>query len=462
VAGAQRRPGEGVAQASEAKTTRVRFAPSPTGRLHLGNARTALVNWLFARKSAGRFLLRLDDTDRERSRPEFAAGIETDLRWLGLDWDEYERQSARLDRYTAAAERLRAAGLLYPCFESAEELDLKRKLAQQRGNPWIYDRAGLALEPAEVERRIAADEAPHWRFKLEHRAIAWDDLVRGRVELHGAHLSDPVLVRADGMPLYTFTSVVDDMELGITHVIRGEDHVTNTAFQIQIFEALGHRAPAFAHLSLITGKGGEALSKRMDSLSLATLRETGIEPMAISSLLAKLGTSDAVEPRLDLATLVREFDIAKFGRSQPHLDPAELGALNAKLLHQMPFEAVQHRLPPGATRAFWDAVRPNLQHAADATFWWQVCAGTLAPMIAPEDAEFTAQAAALLPAEPFDATTWKAWTDRVAAAAGRKGRALYHPLRLALTAREHGPELRNLLPLIGRERALHRLQGKAA
>ncbi|HEV3174490.1 MAG TPA: glutamate--tRNA ligase [Stellaceae bacterium] len=442
--------------------TKVRFAPSPTGRLHLGNARTALVNWLFARKSGGRFLLRLDDTDRERSREEFAAAIETDLRWLGLDWDEYERQSARLDRYATAAERLKSAGLLYPCFETAEELDLKRKLVQQRGQPWIYDRAALALDPAEIARRIAAGEAPHWRFKLEHRAVAWDDLVRGRTELHGGHLSDPVLIRADGMPLYTFTSVVDDVELGVSHVIRGEDHVTNTAFQIQIFEALGHEAPEFAHLSLITGKGGEALSKRMDSLSLALLRESGVEPMAVNSLLAKLGTSDAVEPRLDLAAVVAEFDLKKFGRAQPHLDPAELGALNAKLLHQTPFEAVAARLPKGATRAFWEAVRPNLERVADAAYWWRVCGGEIAPMLAPADAEFLVKAAELLPPEPFDATTWKSWTDRVAAATGRKGRALFHPVRLALTAREQGPELRALLPLIGRERALDRLQGKAA
>src|SRR5262249_21699465 len=253
------------------RMTKVRFAPSPTGRLHLGNARTALVNWLFARKSGGRFLLRLDDTDRERSREDFAAAIETDLKWLGLDWDEFERQSARLDRYAAAAERMKAAGLLYPCFESAEELDLKRRLAQQRGQPWIYDRAALSLSKEEIARRTAAGESPHWRFKLAHSTTAWDDLVRGPTEFQGAHLGDRVLVRADGMPLYTFSSVVDDAELGITHVIRGEDHVTNTAFQIQIFEALGATVPAFAHLSLITGKGGEALSKRMASLSLAML-----------------------------------------------------------------------------------------------------------------------------------------------------------------------------------------------
>src|SRR5262249_47544255 len=313
--------GQVVIVPTQPPRTKVRFAPSPTGRLHLGNARTALVNWLFARKTDGRFLLRLDGTDRDRSREEFAQAIEADLEWLGLDWDQRERQSARLERYAGAADRLKTAGRLYPCFESAEELDLKRRLAQQRGQPWIYDRAALASPAAEIARRTAAGETPHWRFRLEHRTIAWDDLVRGPTEFQGAHLSDPVLVRADGMPLYTFSSVVDDAELGVSHVIRGEDHVTNTAFQIQIFEALGATVPAFAHLSLIMGKGGEALSKRMDSLSLATLREGGIEPMAVNSLLAKLGTSDAVEPRADLAALVEEFDFKKFGRAQPHLDP---------------------------------------------------------------------------------------------------------------------------------------------
>lgn len=441
--------------------TKLRFAPSPTGRLHLGNARTALVNWLFARKTGGKFMLRLDDTDRERSRPEFAAAIETDLRWLGLDWDEFARQSDRLDRYAKAAEQLKAANRLYPCFESAEELDLKRKLAQQRGRPWIYDRAALALSPQEIERRLAAGEAPHWRFKLDHEKIAWTDLVRGKVEFHGAHLSDPVLIRGDGMPLYTFSSVVDDGELAITHVIRGEDHVTNTAFQIQLLKALGHNVPEFAHLSLIAGKGGETLSKRVESLSLASLREDGIEPLTIDSLLAKLGTSDAIEPRLDLASLIAEFDLGKFGRAQPHLDPGELRGLNAKLLHRMPFEQVKDRLPEGAIPAFWEAVRPNLDRITDAVYWWQVCGGEIAPVIAAEDAGFIAQAAELLPQEPYDPASWKSWTSAVTGATGRKGRALFHPLRLALTGRENGPELALLLPLIGRARALKRLQGRA-
>jgi glutamyl-tRNA synthetase len=441
-------------------STLVRFAPSPTGRLHLGNARTALVNWLFSRKTGGRFLLRLDDTDRERSREEYAQAIEADLRWLGLEWDLFARQSDRLDRYAAAAERLKAAGRLYPCFETAEELDLKRKLAATRGRPYVYDRAALGLSEEERRRRIDAGERPHWRLRLEHAPIAWTDLVRGATEFHGAHLSDPVLLRADGQPLYTLSSVVDDAELGVTHVVRGEDHVANTAVQIQLFEALGAAVPDFAHLALIAGAGGEMLSKRLGSLSLAGLREAGIEPMAVNSLLAKLGTADPVEPRLTLGELVAEFDFARFGRAQPHLDEAELEALNAKLLHRTPFGAVADRLPPGAGPAFWEAVRPNIAKLSDAAEWWQVCAGPVAPVV--EDAAFLAAAAELLPDEPFGPDTWKLWTDRVKAASGRKGRALFLPLRRALTGRDHGPELALLLPLIGRDRALPRLRGETA
>lgn len=440
--------------------TAVRFAPSPTGRLHLGNVRAAVVNFLFARKSGGHFVLRLDDTDRERSREEFARAIEHDLAWLGLGWDLSVRQSERLALYAGAAERLKAAHRLYPSFETAEELEVKRKLAQSRGRPWVYDRAALQLSPDEVQQRIGRGEAPHWRFKLDHAPIIWDDLIRGRVEFHGAHLSDPVVIRADGTPLYTFSSVVDDVELDITHVIRGEDHVTNTAVQIQIFAALGYAAPAFAHFSLIVGAKGEALSKRLDSLSLAGLRDDGIEPMAVNSLLAKLGTSDPIEPRLRLDELAAEFDLAKFGRAPPHFDPAELTALNAKLLHMTPYEAVAHRLPEGATPAFWDAVRPNLERFAEVETWWRVCQGPLVPRVV--DADLLAAAAALLPPAPLDDAAWGIWIDRLKAKTGRRGKDLLMPLRLALTARDHGPEMRKLLPLIGRDRALRRLEGKTA
>jgi glutamyl-tRNA synthetase len=438
----------------------LRFAPSPTGRLHLGNARTALVNWLYARAHGGRFILRLDDTDRERSTAEYARGIEQDLRWLGLDWDELVRQSDRFDRYEAAAARLKAAGRLYPCFETAEELDLRRKLAQSQHRPYVYDRAALAMSDAERQRRIDSGECPYWRFRLEPGRIGWDDLVRGRAEFDAALISDPVLIRADGVPLYGLASVVDDIELGVTHIIRGEDHVANTPAQIELFTALGGTPPVFAHLALIAGAAGDMLSKREGSTGLADLAADGIEPMAVASLLAKLGTSDATEPRASLAELVAEFDIAKFGRAQPRLDLGELEALNARLLHHLPFEAVADRLPAGATAAFWEAVRGNLGRVADAGAWWQVVNGPVTPVI--EDAAFLRHAAELLPGGEFDAGAWRRWTEAVKAATGRKGKALFLPLRLALTGLDHGPEMQALLPLIGRERAQRRLRGETA
>ena len=439
-------------------TPALRFAPSPTGRLHLGNLRTALINWLYARAQGGTLLLRIDDTDLDRSTAEYAAAIESDLAWLGLDWDRFARQSDRFDRYAAASERLKAAGRLYPCFETPEELDLKRKLALARHLPPIYDRAALKLSPDDIARRIAAGEPPVWRFKLDPGRIQWDDLMRGPVELDAEKLSDPVLVRGDGGPLYTLSSVVDDVELGITHIIRGEDHVTNTAVQIQLIEALSGTVPVFGHFSLIADAEGGKLSKRAGALSLHELRGEGIEPMAVLSLLAKLGTSDPIEVRADKAALIAEFDIAKFSRNRPKLDPDELWHLNARLLHTLPYAAVAERLPEGADEAFWLAIRGNIDRVGEAGPWLQVCRGLIEPVT--EDPEFLAQAAALLPPAPLDETSWSAWTGSVKSATGRKGRALFHPLRLALTGRENGPELAKLLPLIGRERVLARLEGR--
>jgi glutamyl-tRNA synthetase len=441
-------------------TVVTRFAPSPTGRIHIGNARTAFFNWLFAKKKLGSFVLRFDDTDRERSKPEYERAIDEDLRWLGLAPDGVLRQSDRLALYEAAAETLRAAGRLYPAFETPEELERKRRRQLARGLPPVYDRAALKLSDEEKRRLESEGRRPHWRFRLEGRDVAWDDLVRGPQHFDAASLSDPVLVREDGTVLYTLTSVVDDGDLGISHVIRGEDHVANTAVQIELFEALGAAPPAFAHLALIADAGGEMLSKRLGSLSLAGLREEGIEPMAVNSVLAKLGTSDAVEPRLGLDELVSEFDLAKFGRAQPRLDLAELRAVNAKLLHLTPFEAVANRLPEGATREFWEAVRPNLERVADAALWWRVCEGPVTPVI--EEPDYLAAAAAALPAAPFDRETWSRWTQRLKDSTGRKGKALFLPLRLALTGLDHGPELQALLPLIGRDRALRRLRGETA
>lgn len=443
---------------------KVRFAPSPTGLLHVGNARQALVNWLFARAQGGRYLLRIDDTDTERSTPKFAAAIEADLTWLGLTWDEKAVQSERLDRYAAAAERLKAAGRLYACYETPEDLGLKRKVALAAGRPPIYDRAALSLSDADKAKLEAEGRRPHWRFKLVQGEIAWEDLVRGPVAFHGENLSDPVLVREDGRPLYTLTSVVDDIELEVTHVLRGEDHVANTAVQVQLFQALAPDGmgyvPAFGHLSLIAGAGGEALSKRLGSLSLASLRESGLEAMTINSYLARLGTPDPIEPFADLEALAATFDIARFGRATPKFDPAELEHLNARLLHGLPFEAVAGRLPVGFDVELWDAVRPNLSRLAEAEAWLAICRGPVVPQI--EDAAFAAAAAELLPPEPWDDATWAAWTGAVKDATGRKGKTLFLPLRLALTGLDHGPELKALLPLIGRERAAQRLAGKAA
>ena len=439
-----------------------RFAPSPTGLLHVGNARTALVTWLFARKGEGRFLLRLDDTDTERCRPEFAEAIDRDLAWLGLDWDDRIRQSDRTARYDEAIDRLKAGGRLYPCYETPEELALKRKSLLSRGLPPIYDRAALALTDAERAELEGQGRRPHWRFKLDHRAIEWTDLVRGPVHFEGRDLSDPVLIREDGRPLYHIGSVVDDIDLAVTHVVRGEDHVANTAMHIQLIQALGGEPPDFAHLPLLADAAGKSLSKRLGSLSLATLREEeGLEPMAVASLLGRLGTSDPVEPLPDLAALVASFDFAKFARGTPKFDPEELKRLNARLLHDMPFDAVSGRFGDlglkEIDRAFWEAVRPNLSRLADLRDWWQVAKGPIAPAV--EDPDFLAEAAALLPPEPWDQETFRTWTSAVKSATGRGGKALFRPLRLALTGREQGPELKALLPLIGRAATLERLVG---
>jgi glutamyl-tRNA synthetase len=443
--------------------TLVRFAPSPTGLLHVGNARTAVVNWLFAKKTGGKFFLRIDDTDTERSKPEYESAIVEDLNWLGLTHDLFARQMERSDAHAKAAEKLKANGRLYPAYETADELDRRRKRQVALRKPPVYDRAALNLSAADRAKLESEGRKPHWRFKLSQTKVAWRDLIRGEVEIDTAHLSDPVLIREDGRFLYTLPSVADDVDFAVTHIVRGEDHVTNTAAQIEIFEALGARVPEFAHFPLLIGAGGEALSKRIGSLSLREVREDGIEPLALASYLAKTGTSDAIELRASLEALAAEFDFARIGRAPAHFDPRELEGLNAKLLHGLGYDAVAARLtamgvPGGA--AFWDAVKPNLVRLSDARDLSVLVTGPVAPVI--EDAAFAASAAGHLPPEPWDESTWSAWTKAVGAATGAKGRALFHPLRLALTGREHGPELKKLLPLIGRGRALARLRGEVA
>jgi glutamyl-tRNA synthetase len=436
-----------------------RFAPSPTGRLHVGNIRAALHNWLWAKKQGGRFILRLDDTDRERSDEAFVAAIRDDLAWLGLAADEEHRQSERFDRYEAALARLAAAGRAYPAYESAQELELKRKVLLGRGRPPVYDRAALALSDAERAGLEAEGRRPHWRFKLDHAAaIEWDDLIRGPQHLDPALLSDPVIRREDGSWLYMLPSVVDDVELGVSHVVRGEDHVTNTGLQIQMFEALGAPPPAFAHEALLVGSEGK-LSKRLGALGVEALREAGIEPLALLAKLARIGTSLPVEPATEAGPLVAGFDFASFGRAPARFDTEELAALNARIVHQLPFAAVAARLPAGMDAADWAAIRPNLRTVGEAADWWEILHGHVAAAAPADDRAFLERAAAAAEAIDWGEAPWPQLIARLKAE--RTGKALFQPLRRALTGRDSGPEMAVLLPLIGREEAAARLRAAA-
>ena len=438
--------------------TTTRFAPSPTGRLHVGNIRTALHNWLWARKTGGRFLLRIDDTDSERSEERFVEAIRADLAWLGLEPDAEVRQSERFALYQARFDDLVAAGRLYPAYESAQELDLKRKVLLGRGLPPVYDRAALRLTDAERAALEAEGVRPHWRFRLDHDApLAWDDLVRGAQSFDPATMSDPVVRRADGSWLYMLPSAIDDIDMGISHVVRGEDHVSNTALQLQMFQAMGATPPRFAHAALLTGAEGK-LSKRLGSLGVDHFRDIGIEPQAVRALLARIGTSDPVEPIADMAPLLDGFDFARFGRAPARFDEAELAQVSARIIHQLPFDAVADRLPAGMDDAAWDAVRPNLERVADAADWWQVIEGPIAPAARTDEADYLAQAALAAEALDWSADPWHGLTNALKASTGRKGKALFLPLRRALTGRDHGPDMAALLPLIGRARTIARLR----
>lgn len=436
---------------------KVRFAPSPTGFMHIGNTRTALFNWLLSAKLGGRFMLRIDDTDAQRSKKEYEDAIRDALVWLGLEWSEEARQSARVERYNEVTEKLKADGRIYACYETPEELEFMRKRLLNKGLPPIYDRQALNLTREQIAKYEAEGRRPHYRFKLLDGDIVWHDLVRGECRYSEKNLSDPVVIREDGSFLYHLPSVIDDADFGITHIVRGEDHVTNTAAQIQMFEAVGGKIPAFAHLPLLTGKEGK-LSKRLGSLGVRELRAAGVEPMAISSFLAKLGTSDPVEPFYSLKDLAATLDFAKIGRAQPKFDEEELKHFNTRLIHAMPYATVKERF--SVTEEFWNAVRGNLDKLSDIKMWSDICFAELSPVM--EDAELTNMAAELLPAEPWNEETFGAWLNEVKTQSGKKGRELFHPLRKALTAQENGPELKILLPFIGRERAYKRLKGEKA
>jgi len=440
----------------------VRFAPSPTGKLHVGNVRTALINWLFAKKEGGQFILRIDDTDRERSTKAFEDGLKADLQWLGLEWASTFNESDKFDAYEAAANKLRASGHLYPCYETADELDRQRKLARAQGKPPVYDRAALKLSDEDKAKLEAEGRTPHWRFKLSGERVEWDDLVRGPQSIDTSSLSDPILIRGDGSYLYTLPSCVDDIDAKITHVVRGEDHVTNSGAQIEVFKALGGAAPKMAHTPLLVGADGAGLSKRLGSLSIEELANQGFEPMSIASLLAKIGTSDNVEARPSLEVLAEEFDFAKIGRAPARFDEAELRSVNASILHETPFETVEDRLQAIDDRAivgplFWETVRANCEVFPDVTEWVGIVFDDIAPVIDAEDADFIAEAKGLLPETEFGDGAWKEWTSVLKAETGRKGRGLFMPLRKALTGKEHGPDMGAMLRLIGRDKVLKRL-----
>ena len=433
--------------------TTTRFAPSPTGYIHVGNLRTALMNWLIAAKAGGTFILRIDDTDPERSREEYVDAIKRDLEWLGLHWDRVERQSERLDRYGSVADRLREMGRFYEAFETPTELDLKRRKQMSMGRPPVYDRAALDLSEDDKARLRAERGDGVWRFKLDRARIEWADRIRGPVSIDANSVSDPVLIRADGQVLYTLASVVDDMEMGVTDVVRGADHVTNTATQIQIIEALGGTPPAFAHHSLLTGPQGEALSKRLGTLSLRDLRARGVEPMALLSLMARLGSADPVELRGDMAALIDGFDIERFGSAPTKFDERDLFPLTARIVSAKPYAEVAGTIaalgvPDDLAPQFWEVTRENITTLEDLAAWWAMFRDGAEPVIDEEDRDFVAQALELLPEGPHDGESWGKWTAQVREATGRKGKALFMPLRKALTGQSNGPDMARLLPLL--------------
>ena len=436
-----------------------RFAPSPTGRLHVGNIRTALHNWMLAKNSGGEFILRIDDTDAERSREEYVEAIRADLTWLGLNWTREERQSTRLDAYEAAFEKLRDAGRIYPAYETQQELELKRKVLLGRGLPPIYDRGALELTNEERSAKEAEGIRPHWRFKLDHdEALEWVDGVRGKTKFDAKLLSDPVIRRADGSWLYMLPSTVDDVDMGVSQVLRGEDHVSNTAVQIQMFTAMGAEPPAFAHEALLVGKEGK-LSKRLGSLGCDAFREKSIEPEAIIALLSRLGTSLPVEPIADRAKLLETFDLGTFGRAPAKFDDAELERVNTAIVHQMPFDAVKDRLPEGMDEAGWHAVQPNVSTVGEVTEWWRLVTGPIEqPGFSDEDREYLKHAAESL---KWGDDPWGALTSALKETTGRKGKQLFLPLRQALTGMNHGPDMGELLPLIGEQEARARLERAA-
>jgi glutamyl-tRNA synthetase len=441
-----------------------RFAPSPTGRLHVGNVRTALMNWLFVREKRGKFILRIDDTDTSRSTDAYESGIKDDLNWLGLDWDHTFNQSDRFQTYISIAEKLKKNGLLYACYETSEELDRQRKLQRVQGKPPVYNRSGLELTSHQKTAYEDEGRRPHWRFRLSGAIVTWNDMVRGNQSVDTSSLSDPVLIREDGTFLYTLPSVVDDIDKNITHVIRGEDHVTNSGAQIEVFKALSKHIPTFAHTPLLVGKDGKGLSKRLGSLSMEELKSQGLEPLAICSLLGKIGTSDSIEPRASMNILTSEFSFSKIGRAPARFDEAELELLNGKLLNELSYKDVSTKLSEIgiiASKDFWELIRSNILKMNDAILWNEIIFKDIQGQINEEDKDFCFGAAEMLPSS-ITHNTWSEWTNALKIKYNRKGRNLFMPLRKALTGLDKGPEMAKLIVLLGSDKARERLRNISA
>ena len=441
--------------------TKVRFAPSPTGYLHIGNFRTALINFLFAKNKNGHFMLRIDDTDDERSLKKYEDAIKEDLSWVGINWDSLEKQSSRLSYYDQALQKLLDKKRAYPCFETAEELSLKRKKQLSSGKPPIYDRSALNLSDSDIADFKAKGRSPHYRFLLDHKDVNWNDLVKGASQYNMSNLSDPVIIREDGRVIYTLASVVDDIDFEVTDILRGEDHMTNSAAQIQLFEALESSPPNLGHLSLLTDISGAGLSKRLGSISLRDLKDEGFQPMAISSLLSKVGSSDAIEIFRDINQIISDFDISKFGKSKPKFDKNELRGLNSKFFKMLDFSDISNQLKNfnfKISSDFWELVKGNIENLEELELWWNIIYGNIEPKY--NDENFLNTALETLPEGNFDKNTWTNWTSILMEETGRKGKELYNPLRMCLTGQNKGPEMATLVFLMGKEKVLERLTNK--
>ena len=439
---------------------KVRFAPSPTGFMHIGNARIAVINHLFCRKNNGKFLFRIDDTDALRSKKEYEEAIKADMNWLGIGYDETFRQSERLDRYHEVMKKLISDGFLYKCFEPPEELEYKRKLAISKGKPPVYDRASLSLTDAEIKAYEQEGRIPYWRFKLPDKTVSWNDLILGEISYNLNNVSDPVIVKADGTFLYTYSSVVDDFDAGITHIIRGQDHVTNTAVQIAIFDEIskGTYQVSFAHLSLLVNKDGSQFSKRLGSMNLGEIRAQGVEPMAILDLLATLGSSLDTIPFTKIDDLIKYFDISKFSTNSPKFDIDDIFKISRKILHSKPFSEIAHL---GISEKAYEVIKGNIDSYSDFSVWKEILQSGFKAKFVPTTEEtevLQSFAQKIRVVNNFSKEDIENALNTVKAELNITNQKLYHPIRKTLTGQDKGPNIVDFMTVLGKQETLQRIK----